>query len=106
MVATYHGRIAILLNPHARIGPHTIEFIRALWAPLTTEALQQERQLLSISRHYPAERFEAACRRALFYNQHNPNIETVRMILNHNLDDLPLDRSTDIYGQFLLDFSI
>jgi hypothetical protein len=106
MIATYHDRIAILLNPHARLGPHTIEFIRTLWAPLTAEALRQERQLLSISRHYPAERFEAACRRALFYDQHNSNIETVRMILDHNLDDQPLDRSTDISGQFLLDFSI
>jgi len=102
MVDTYHDRIAILLNPHARLGPYTIDFIRALWAPFTSEALRQERKLLSLTRHYPAHRFEAACRRALFYIKLNPNIETIRMILNLNLDQLPLDRSTDIYGQFLL----
>ncbi len=104
MVATYHDRIAILLNPQAQLGPYTIDFIRALWVPFTTEALKQERRLLLLGREYSADRFEAACRRALFYER-SADIELVCKILQHRLDRLPLDRATDIHGQFLLELS-
>ena len=104
MVATYHDRIAILLNPHSGLGPYTVNFIRALWAPLTNEALKQEGQLLQLAQNYPAVRFEAACRRALFY-ECDPDIQVVHMILERKLERLPLDEATDVFGQFLLNLS-
>jgi hypothetical protein len=104
MVATYHDRIAILLNPNAQLGTYTVEFIRQLWAPYTAEALEQERALLRVARRFSPDRLEAACRRALFYHQ-EINIETAEMILRQDLDQLPLDAATDITGQFLLNFT-
>jgi hypothetical protein len=105
MIATYDHRIDIRLNPQAQIGPYTIDFIRALWAPFTTEAFKQERRLLHLLRDFPAHRFEAACRRALFYDR-SPDIELLQIILHHRLERMPLDPATDIHGQFLLDLSI
>jgi hypothetical protein len=104
MVATYHDRIAILLNPNAQLGTYTVEFIRQLWAPYTAEALAQERTLLHLARRYSPERLEAACKRALYYEQ-EIRIEIVETILSRQLDQLPLDAATDITGQFLLNFT-
>jgi len=95
--------VAILSTTHARLGAHTVRFIRTLCAPPTTEALAQERHLLHLVGRYPADRFEAACRRALFYSR-TPTVETVRHILDNGLDRLSLDSSTDVDGQLFLDF--
>jgi hypothetical protein len=50
--------------------------------------------------HFPDSCLEAACQRVLIYGLDSPHM--VKTLLIQNLDSLPLDHKTDIYGQFRL----
>lgn len=80
----------------ARIGPYAQSYIQRLIAQYDYPEIgyKQAQGILALSKQYPAERVEAACRRAA--QGHRAGYRTIANILKNNLDqssepELPLD---------------
>jgi hypothetical protein len=88
------------VNCLRRIGPRAAELATMIWSQNPPrEAFHSVRKLLQFSRSYPADTFDAACRRACYYRIYT--LETVQAVLQLQLYLRPLVRTTDIYGQGL-----
>ena len=84
-----------------RIGGFCAEFIDELLGDKVLDRLRAAQGLLRLARKYGAKRLDKACRRALAYD--NIRYHTVKRILEHGLDQLPLDQSET--GQLELPFA-
>lgn len=72
----------------ARIGPATSEVVQRLLEHRPEDRLRSAGRLLQLSQRFQAERLEAACRRALHFD--DPAYLTVKRILEAGLDQQPL----------------
>ena len=89
-----------IVDQAQRIGFHTSCLILQEWDYEIIQIHRKLRRFLRLSKDYSEKRFEKACERAYFYKQERPDI--VRYILSRELDSLPLDPNTDIFGQRVL----
>jgi len=71
------------------IGSYCHRFIRHLFADRVLDNLRAAQGVIGLSKKYGASRLEAACHRALFYD--NPKYRTVKSILAQGLDQLPIE---------------
>jgi hypothetical protein len=71
------------------IGPHCHQLVRQLFADRVLDNLRSVQGLISLGKKYGPVRLEAACKRALFYD--NPRYGTVKSILTQGLDQIPPD---------------
>ena len=77
------------LTQSRRIGTACHALIEQLFADRVLDNLRAAQGIVRLAERYGAERVEAACRRALAFD--NPRYRTVKTILNRNLDTVPLD---------------
>ncbi len=77
------------LTQGRRIGAACHALIERLFADRVLDNLRAAQGIVRLKDRYGAERVEAACRRALAFD--NPRYRTVKTILNKRLDALPLD---------------
>jgi hypothetical protein len=89
-----------ILEEVRSFGPFTTEIFKHIWLNHLRKAESAINSLLRFGYRFPQERFEAACKRVVFYDLASPAL--VELVLLERLDTLPLDHSTDIYGQRLL----
>jgi hypothetical protein len=82
------------------VGHCTCEMVKILWANQLNETSHAISSFFSLGSHFSDKRLEAASQRVLFYGLDSPHM--VKTVLLQNLDSLPLDHKTDIYGQFRL----
>ena len=86
------------------IGPATAEVVLRLWKDFQVNVFYRIHNVFDLAYRSSEERLEDACQRALFYDFHSLRI--LQTIISEQLDQLPLTRQTDVYGQPLLfDFS-
>jgi hypothetical protein len=71
------------------VGPHCHRLIRQLFEDRVLDNLRAAQGVIGLGKKYGPSRLEAACRRALFFD--NPKYRTVKSILSKGLDQLPLD---------------
>lgn len=76
------------LKQAERIGPHTKALIEYLFADRVLDNLRAAQGVISLGKRYGRARLEAACRRALSFD--NPRYRTVKTILEKALDQIPL----------------
>jgi len=69
------------------VGPACTELIETLFADRVLDNLRAAQGIVRLADKYGPERLEAACRRALFFD--NPRYRTVKSILNKGLDQQP-----------------
>jgi hypothetical protein len=74
------------------IGPHCHQLIRGLFADRVLDNLRAAQGIISLGKKYGSSRLEAACKRALFFD--NPRYRTVKSILSQGLDQVPVDNDT------------
>lgn len=77
------------LTQSRRIGDACHALIERLFADRVLDNLRAAQGVVGLKDGYGAERLEAACRRALAFD--NPRYRTVKTILNQGLDQIPLD---------------
>jgi len=77
------------LKQAEQIGPHCHRFIRQLFADRVLDNLRAAQGVIGLCKKYGQRRLEAACHRALFYD--NPKYRTVKSILAQGLDQLPIE---------------
>jgi len=75
------------------IGPFCRTLIDRLFSDRVLDNLRAAQGIVGFKKKYGKERLEAACRRALFYD--NPRYQTVKTILIKELDHLEMPRETD-----------
>lgn len=75
------------LKVAAGVGPHCRALIERLFADRVLEKLRAAQGVLALAKTYGAQRLEAACGRALAYD--NPRYRTVKTILEKGLDQHP-----------------
>ena len=85
----------------ARIGESCLEFITELLGDKVLDRLRAAQGVLRLAKKYGAKRLENACRRAVAYD--NIRYHTVKKILEHGLDQLPMDETET--GQLELPFA-
>ena len=89
------GRLFLTQNPAAcrqqaqAIGPATTALVAALLADTSLTRLREAQAVLRLTDRYPAVRLEQACARAMAVE--DGHVRTVRTILDHDLDHVPLD---------------
>lgn len=71
------------------IGPYCHQFIRQLFANRVLDNLRAAQGVIGLSKKYGTSRLEAACKRALFYD--NPKYRTVKSILAQGLDQMQIE---------------
>jgi hypothetical protein len=89
-----------ILEEARDFGPFTVEICKHVWLNHLHKAESEINLLMRFGYRFPQERFEAACKRVIFYDLTSPAL--VEQVLLERLDTLPLDHATDIYGQRLL----
>jgi len=72
------------------VGSHCHQFICDLFADRVLDNLRAAQGVIGLGKKYGPARLEAACRRALFFE--NPKYRTVKSILAQGLDQLPLEK--------------
>lgn len=92
-----------LLQQARCCGPSVSRLIQTVWAESLLELFHDSRQLIELAQRYSPKRLQAACRRAIYYNNDH-NYSIVSLILEHQHDRLPLSPYTDMRGQFLFSF--
>ena len=75
------------LKQAGRIGPGCKQLIETLFADRVLDNLRAAQGIISLGKRFGNKRLEAACQRALDYE--NPRYRTVKVILNKGLDQLP-----------------
>ena len=83
-------------------GCYTEYFASYIWKQQLSQTCSLLTRFLNLKR-FSSQRLEAACRRSLFYGHYS--YEMVLFILKNQLDSLPLDFNSDLYGQLFLDFN-
>jgi hypothetical protein len=68
------------------IGPDCHRLIRSLFADRVLDNLRAAQGVIALAKKYGAVRLEAACKRALFFD--NPKYRTVKSILQQGLDQI------------------
>lgn len=81
-------------------GQFTVEIVKHTWLNHLFRAEAEVQGLLRYGYRLSERRLEAACKRAIFYDQTSTNM--VKTILIERLDLLTLDHYTDVYGQYSL----
>lgn len=81
-------------------GPHCLEFIDRLFVQRVLDNLRAAQGVVSLIKRYGANRTDAACRRALYFN--NIQYRSVRIILENGLDQVidteqAFDKLSDTY---------
>jgi len=69
------------------VGPHCLKLVERLFADRVLENLRAVQGVLGLRKRYGAARLEAACTRALAYD--NPRYQSVKTILSKGLDQHP-----------------
>jgi hypothetical protein len=77
------------LKQSEKIGTSCNTLIERLFADRVLDNLRAAQGIVRLKDSYGAERLEAACYRALTFD--NPRYRTVKTILNQGLDQVPLD---------------
>jgi hypothetical protein len=92
-----------LLKSAGRIGPHVQAVIQHLLQRKVTDGLKPSRAILRLAKQVGQVRLDAACERALYYD----NIEygTVKRILNARLESSPLATAEQSSGNYCFQFS-
>jgi len=80
-----------------RLGEPVGELAAAILADKAVDGMRPVRALIRLADTYSAERLSAACRRALLYE--TVTYRSVKEILRHNLDRLPLSQPAEADGQ-------
>jgi hypothetical protein len=73
-----------LLTWAQSIGQSILEVVGSILSHRQIDGFRSARALLFLTRKYPKERVEAACRRAIFYD--TPNYSSIKSILVKELD--------------------
>jgi transposase len=78
------------------IGPHTAELVQTILQerPHPEQGYRSCLGLLRLAQHYPPERMDAACRRALDYGARS--YRSVKSILSKGLDQVPIGHKPDV----------
>lgn len=82
------------LEQARRIGPDCHQLIRDLFAHRVLDNLRAAQGVISLGKKYGPARLEAACSRALHFD--NVKYRTVKSILHQGLDQAPLDRRNNV----------
>ena len=85
-----------------RMGPSVEAVAGKILDDKVVDGIRPVRGLLRFSQKYSPERLEAACKRALAYE--TPTYISVKRILKHNLDRLPLEQPAEHSGQLQFRF--
>ena len=106
MPGTVESEIFMLIPEEAwSVGPFTAEITKHIRLNHIRKAESVINKFLNPGHRFSDARFEAACKQVIFYDLCSPAL--VETILFERLDTLPLDQSTDIYGQrFLFRFPL
>ena len=75
------------LKQARQVGPRCTELIETLFADRVMDNLRAAQGIIRLGKSYSPERLEAACRRALHYE--NPRYRSVKTILKKGLDQIP-----------------
>jgi hypothetical protein len=91
-IDTYSGIARI----SSSFGKSTTAIAEIAWSASlrSTEAVIYS--FFRLAHRFSGKRLEAACKRVLFYGF--DSLDLVKTVLLANLDNLPLDRKTDIFG--------
>ena len=89
-----------LIKDASEFGEFTVEIVKHTWLNHLFRAEAEVQGLLRYGYRLSEQRLEAACRRAVFYDQTSASM--VKTILLERLDLLTLDHQTDVYGQYTL----
>lgn len=101
MPGTVEAELFMHILEEARsFGPFTVEIFKHIWLNHLHKAESEITALMRFGYRFQHERLEAACKRVVFYDLNSPAL--VELVLMQQLDNLPLDHSTDIYGQRFL----
>ena len=76
------------------IGPNCLQVIRQLFAHKVLDKLRAAQGVIALGKKYGPARLEAACRRALHFD--NVKYLTVKSILHQGLDQVPLDGPNNV----------
>ena len=76
------------------VGPDCHRLIRRLFADRVLDNLHAAQGVVGLVKTYGAVRLEAACKRALFYD--NPKYRTVKSILHQGLDQTPVNQVANV----------
>ena len=76
-------------NQAASIGPACEKLIEQLFTHRVLDNLRAAQSVISLARRYGTTRVEAACQRALVFN--DSRYRTVKVILDNGIDLTPLD---------------
>lgn len=76
------------LDTAAQVGPNTLKVVQTLLDDPVMEHLPRVIRLLKLRTTYNDQRLEAACERALYFN--DPSVKTVKRILKEGLESQPL----------------
>ena len=82
------------LKQAGRIGPDCLKVIRRLFAFRVLDNLRAAQGIISLGKKYGPARLEAACSRALHFE--NVKYRTIKSILHQGLDQTPLDERTNV----------
>jgi transposase len=85
-----------------RIGGAVGEVAERIMSDKAVDGMRPVRSLIQLSRKYSPQRLVKACQRALLYD--TAGYRSVKMILEKNLDSLPLQEATQPSGQKLFRF--
>jgi transposase len=85
-----------------RLGQPVGELAAAILADKAVDGMRPVRALIRLADTYSAERLSVACRRALLYE--TVTYRSVKEILRHNLDRLPLSQPAEADGQIAFRF--
>jgi hypothetical protein len=83
-------------------GVYTKMAAEMLWKTSIENSYKSVQKFLELASKYSPARLEKACKRACFYGK--ATRENVMMILERGLDRLSIHPSSDIQGQFRIEF--
>jgi hypothetical protein len=83
-------------------GDQTNKVVLKIWSRWMNLRFKEIQKFLGLAFRYSPTRLEAACNRAIYYDQ--VSIPVIVKILEKKLDMLPLSKDCDIDGQIMLQF--
>ena len=84
------------------VGPFTCWLAQRLWTRAAREASWDCQQLIALAHSFSPPRLEAAIARVMYYGVED--LESVRFILEQDLDQAARRDDADLYGQLHLTF--
>ena len=76
-----------------RLGPSVAMVVEAIFSDKAVDGIRPVRGLIGLARNFTVTRLEAACARAVQYG--TPTYRSVKEILQHHLDELPLEQPAE-----------